>query len=263
MGIVVLPPDVNKSLAEFVPEEKDIRFGILAIKNIGAHITEVIVNERMKGGPYASLLDFVVRINDRDLNKKSLEALIKSGALDSLGVERKTALDNIDDILKAGSKLKKQNGNSQANLFGNFPQAELRLKKTEPASKLERLRWEKELLGLYVTEHPLKDFWKKTGADKKMPSLGEIYQTAQEGKQVTVYGLISKIQPITTKNGRPMIFAKIEDLDNNMEALVFEDVLKKNPEVWQEGNIVELTGRLSTKNGEPKIICHEAKKLTF
>ena len=263
-GIAVLPPDVNKSVAEFVPEGQNIRFGILAIKNIGTHITEVIVDERMRGGPFTSISDFVGRIHDRDLNKKSLEALVKSGALDSLGVERMAALKNIDDILRIVSGVKKQNGANQANLFGNFARPEIRLQKTDPASKLERLSWEKELLGLYVTDHPLKDFLEKVESNgKRLPQIKEAYKMANEGKNIRIYGIISKIQRKSTRNGSPMIFAKIEDLTDNIEVLIFDDVLKKNPLIWEEGNILELAGRISRKNGEPKIICNEAKKLAL
>jgi len=264
MGIEVFQPDVNKSVSKFVPEGGNVRFGILAIKNIGTRITEVIVDERMRGGPYNSLADFISRINDRNLNKKSLEALIKSGALDSMGIERMAALKGLDDILKVGNGLKKQNGSSQANLFGDLSPVEIRLKETEPASKLERLGWEKELLGLYVTEHPLKDFLKKVETSgKKLPAIKEAYKTSNEGKNITTYGLISKIQRKTTRNGSPMIFAKIEDLTDNIEVLIFEDVLKRDPAVWEESNIIELTGRISRKNGEPKILCNNAKKITL
>ena len=264
MGTEVMPPDVNKSAAEFVPEGKNIRFGILAIKNIGTHITEVIVNERMRGGPYQSLADFITRIEDRDLNKKSLESLTKSGALDSLGVERMAALKNIDDILRIVSGVKKQNGANQANLFGNFARPEIRLQKTDPASKLERLSWEKELLGLYVTDHPLKDFLEKVESNgKRLPQIKEAYKMANEGKNIRIYGIISKIQRKSTRNGSPMIFAKIEDLTDNIEVLIFDDVLKKNPLIWEEGNILELAGRISRKNGEPKILCNDAKKLVL
>jgi len=264
MGIAVLPPDVNKSVAEFVPEGQNIRFGILAIKNIGTHITEVIVDERMRGGPFASISDFVGRIHDRDLNKKSLEALVKSGAIDSLGVERMAALKSIDDILRMGNGIKKQNGNGQANLFGNLAPPEIRIQSGTPASKIERLSWEKELLGLYVTEHPLKDFLEKMETNgKKLPPIKEAYKPANDGKNIITYGIIVGVQHKTTKNGSPMIFAKVEDLNDNIEVLVFNDTLNKNPSVWEEGNVIQLTGRISRKNGEPKILCNDAKKLVL
>ena len=264
MNIEVLPPDVNKSVGEFVPEEQNVRFGILAIKNIGAHITEVLVNERMRGGPYQNISDFVGRIKDRDLNKKSLEALIKSGAADSLGIERMAALKSLDDILKIGNGIKRQNESSQSNLFGALGPIEIKLRETEPASKMERLSWEKELLGLYITEHPLKDFFEKNEKSvRKLPLIKLAHDPNNEGKNITTCGLIVKIQRMATKKGSPMVFAKIEDLNDNIEVLVFNDVLEKDESVWQEGNAVQVTGRISSKNGEAKIICNEAKKLAL
>ncbi len=264
VNIKVLPPDVNASVAQFVSEGENVRFGIMAIKNIGAHITNMLVNERMRGGPYQSLSDLITRIQDRDLNKKSLEALTKSGALDSLGIERMATLKSIEDVLKFGNGVKRQNGNSQTNLFGNFAPPEIKLQKTEPASKLEQLSWEKELLGLYVTEHPLKDFLSKMEySGKKLPAIRETYELKNEGKNITTYGIVSSIQQKTTKNGSRMIFAKIEDLNDTVEVLVFSDILEKDPSVWKEGNILQITGRISRKNGEPKILCNEVKKLAL
>ncbi|MBI3273651.1 MAG: DNA polymerase III subunit alpha, partial [Candidatus Colwellbacteria bacterium] len=177
--IDVLPPDVNKSVNVFVPEGGNVRFGILAVKNIGTNIATIIVDERLRGGPYKSLGDFMTRINDRDLNKKSLEALIKSGAFDSLGIERMSALKSMDDILKRANGVKKMNGQNQANLFGSSLQSnfEIKLQPTEPASKTERLAWEKELLGLYITDHPLKEYFEAAETQgKKLPLIRDALQ---------------------------------------------------------------------------------------
>lgn len=262
MNIEVLPPDTNKSVANFVPEGENVRFGILAIKNIGANITEIIVNERLRGGPYENLGDFMMRISHRDLNKKSLEALIKSGALDSLGVPRMTALKNIDNILKIKGEAKKISQSNQNNLFENAAKIQIRLEPGEPESKTERLAWEKELLGLYITDHPLKEYLQTAEAKGiKTPSIKEILQEKNENKIVKTCGVISKIQRITTKKGEPMIFAKIEDLSDTVEVLVFNSTLAKDPSIWKENNVIILNGRVSRKNGEPKLICNDARKL--
>lgn len=262
-GVQVLPPDVNRSVTRFVPEGENIRFGLLAIKNVGSHITDVIVNERMKGGPYEGLANFVTRIHDRDLNKKSMEALIKSGAMDSFGIERATALASLEDILRTGSNIKKQSTSTQTGLFGSMAPIQIKLRTdVTPASKAERLSWEKELLGLYVTEHPLREFFDKLAKKgKRVTHIKEAYEIINDGKPILTYGVIVSLSQKVTKDGKPMCFAKIEDLSDNIEVLIFEDTLKKNPEVWKEGNAIAVTGRISRRNGEPKILCNEAKKL--
>src|SRR3989344_2673849 len=262
-GIRILPPDVNRSVTRFVPEGENIRFGLLAIKNIGSHITDVIVNERMRGGPYEGLADFVTRIHDRDLNKKSMEALIKSGAMDSFGIERAAALASLEDILRTGSGIKKQNASMQTGLFGSMAPIQIKLRTdVPPVSKAERLGWEKELLGLYVTEHPLREFFDKLAKDgKRVTHIKEAYKIINDGKPILTYGVIVSLSHKVTKDGKPMCFAKIEDLTDNIEVLIFEDTLKKDPDVWKEGNAIAITGRISRRNGEPKILCNEAKKL--
>ncbi|OGY59545.1 MAG: hypothetical protein A3B23_01135 [Candidatus Colwellbacteria bacterium RIFCSPLOWO2_01_FULL_48_10] len=272
MGVEVLPPDINKSSSAFVPEvDADsatkkgkvggIRFGISAIKNIGENITRMIVEERLRGGPYQGLEDFVTRISHRDLNKKSMEALIKGGAIDSLGVERMSALENLDEILRIKSVDKTRANENQINLFASEPVAvKIKFKPVPPAPKMQRLAWEKELLGLYVTDHPLKDY-SPVAKNKKLSSIAEVLKATDERKTIKTYGLINRIQPIQTKNGDPMVFAKIEDLSDNIEVLVFKDVLSKDREIWTEGNVIEISGRPSKRDGEVKIICNEAKML--
>ena len=145
VNIAILPPDINKSYADFTPENSDnIRFGLLAVKNIGANIVSIIIGERGRGGPFESLPDFLDRINHRDLNKKSLESLIKSGCLDSFGIERQNAVDNIEELLKFNSLSKKSKFINQNSLFSYQPKlASLKLKPTEIADPKTKLAWEK------------------------------------------------------------------------------------------------------------------------
>ncbi len=254
-NIEVLPPDVNTSFTDFTPEGQNIRFGLLAIKNIGAGIAQAIVAERMKGGLFKNFEEFIVRVGHKDLNKKSIESLAKSGALDSLEIERKMILANIEDIVKIISAYRKNITQSQSSLFGFSPNITLKLKNTPAASKAERLAWEKELLGLYVSDHPLRGFKHNGHGVHSIKPL----KSVSDGQIVKVAGLITKISKKITKNGQPMLFARIEDIHDNTEILVFYDTLIKNPNIWSEGSIIEVRGRLSKKDGEPKIICYEAK----
>lgn len=258
MDIEVLPPDINKSVAVFVPEGKNIRFGISAIKNIGANITNILVNERLRGGPYTSIEDVATRINHRDLNKKSIEALAKGGAMDSLGIDRMTIIKNLDEILKVKSAGASLGNDNQVSLFGGEPiKIKLKLEESESATKAQKLSWEKELLGLYVTDHPLREY-EEIAKKKKLLPISEI-QKEEDGNTIKTYGLITRIKAIQTKNGDPMLFAKIEDLSDTIEILIFKDVLEKTQEIWEENNIIGISGRITKRDGETKIICKTAK----
>ncbi len=257
MQIKVLPPDINKSYSRFTPEENNIRFGLSTIKNIGENITNIIIEERFKGGPYKNLEDFLARIQHRDLNKKSLESLIKSGGLDSLKIERKTMLVNLDEIIKALSIYKKSsNLNSQSSLFNIQPKISLKMKTVEPATKEEKMMWEKELLGLFMSSHPLENLTNR----KDLTPISQAL-ILNDGNTVKIAGVVSKISRFNTKNGQPMLFVKIEDLSNNIEVLIFNDVLLKVQNFCKENAALEIIGRISKKNGEPKIICNTIKNL--
>lgn len=261
-GLEILAPDVNKSFINFAPEGKSILFGLLAIKNVGGEITRNIIEERLRGGPFKNLEELLLRVQHKDLNKKSLESLAKSGALESLGAERNQVLENMDTLLKFATSARKNNGASKASsLFGaEMPRATLKLKPARPATKEEKLQWEKELLGFFLSDHPLKSY-----ADKIR--LAQARSVAEARKMSAGYirtaGLISKIQKIVTKTGQPMLFAKIEDLssDKPIEIVVFPTVLAKTASVWQENCAVLVDGKMSSRDGEPKILCDEARKL--
>ncbi|HEY4499963.1 MAG TPA: DNA polymerase III subunit alpha, partial [Candidatus Paceibacterota bacterium] len=264
IGIAVLPPDVNKSATNFAPEEKNIRFGLLAIKNVGANIVEAIVQERQKGGPFKTLVDLLERVQHKDLNKKSLESMLKCGALDSLGIERNAGLQNMDDILKFSSTLKKSSQSNQSSLFGGAASHNaLRLKPSTLSTVQERLAWEKELLGLYVSDHPLNSYKEKIakhGARSIKDALSSD-PDAEDYRKPKIAGIVSKIQRVMTKMGQPMVFAKIEDFSNGIEVLVFADTLEKTLPLWVENKVVLITGKMSWRNGEPKLICDTVKEL--
>jgi DNA polymerase-3 subunit alpha len=246
-----------------VPEGNGIRFGLLAIKNLGANVTESIVEERFKGGPYKDIADLTSRISHHDLNRKAMEALIKTGAVDSLGVERAAALASLDEISKISASLKRANGSPQIGLFGSeTPTVKIKMADVPPASRTQRLAWEKELLGLYVTDHPLKEHVNVL-ASKGYNPIEEIMQEQNEKKLLKTYGVITKIQRFSTKKGDTMLFAKIEDLSNTIEVLVFSDTLNKKPAIWVEGNTIALTGHISKRNGDTKLICQEAATLSL
>lgn len=261
MGIEVLPPDINKSSATFVPEGENIRFGLTAIKNVGHNIVNALIEDRQISGPFNDLASLLTRIQHKDLNKKSLESLIKCGAMDSLGIDRNQALENIEEIVKFNNLIRKQQNSSQIGLFGNaVSKSALRLKEAPKATQKQKLAWEKELLGLYVSDHPLNDYKEKI-LGKKIKPIKDVLTVKSERQKLSTAGIVTRVQRIVTKTGKPMLFAKIEDFNDTMEVVVFPDTLAKNTEIWQEDNIMMVSGRMSFRNGESKLICDNATLL--
>ncbi|MDI6734356.1 MAG: DNA polymerase III subunit alpha [Patescibacteria group bacterium] len=263
LGIKVLPPDINLSFQNFTVDNGNIRFGLLAVKNIGANIVEFIIQERSRNGPFLDLSNFLSRINHRDLNKKSLESLIKCGAFDSLKVDRGQALDNIENLLKFNQTAKKMARSNQDNLFGPTATfASLKLKPSNPTDRTLQLAWEKELLGLYITDHPWNSYLTKVQKYvKPLREISQISKTSDRGPRLRLAGIITGVQKILTKTGQPMLFVTLEDLNDNLELLVFSDTLAKYPLAWQENKAVMVSGRLSWRNNEPKFICDAVKEL--
>ena len=262
MNIPVLPPDINNSFKNFtviksVDHRTDqIMFGLLTIKNMGENIADAIIAERQSQGSFGNIEDFVTRVTHKDLNKKSLESLIKCGALDTLG-ERNTFLYNLEDLLSYGREIQKQKSVGQKSLFGET-QAHLpplRFREAPALSKWEKIQWEKELLGLFVSEHPMKDYQMKLKLEYGVSEIKEII--SKIGQNVKIGGLLTRIQKVLTRNNQPMIFSQIEDTNSKVELIVFNDLIQKNPALWQENNIVVVRGRVNEKDGVPKIICQE------
>ncbi|MDP3990998.1 MAG: OB-fold nucleic acid binding domain-containing protein, partial [Candidatus Nealsonbacteria bacterium] len=260
MGVEVLRPDINESFMNFsvVPQKNQIRFGLLAIKNVGINIVETIISERKSQGPYKSIQDFVSRIASRDLNKKSMESLVKAGVFDALE-ERNKLLNNLEKLLEQARENHKTKINGQKGLFDGMGfTATLVLSETPAATSSEKLTWEKELLGLYVSGHPLKNF--KGLLEKKSLTISKASQTAV-GKLVKVGGIISGIKKIITKVGKPMLFVGLEDETQKIEVVVFPSIIEKNPTIFQENKIVFVSGKMDARDGVPKIICNEIEEI--
>ncbi|MFH1171664.1 MAG: DNA polymerase III subunit alpha [bacterium] len=264
MGIEVLPPDVNESFDSFtvvVDEEghpsSRIRFGLSAIKNVGDHVAEAILRERKANGPYQGIEDFLGRIGTKDLNRKSLECLVKAGALDGFA-ERNQMLSNIETLLQFARQTEKAAANGQTNLFGMLPADHaptLKLRPSDPVTDEQKLSWERELLGLYLSSHPLAPH--RDILSTITHSIIESRKMAN-GAMVKLGGLVTDMKKILTRGGEPMIFVKIEDFTGSLEAVVFPSVLKQKPAVWQIDQILLLEGRLSDKDGTIKVLVNEA-----
>ena len=265
MKIEVLAPDINESFRNFsvVPDACKIRFGLLAIKNVGENVVEAIVKERKQGGEFASIADFMERIPYKNLNKKSMESLIKSGAFDKFE-ERNKLLENLERLLEWARETQKNKENGQKGLFEimsgddgvnhNAPT----LANVSPIPEREKLFWEKQLLGLYISGHPLESFKKFfTGVTVPLKYISE----GTNGKRVKVGGIISSIKKITTKSGKPMMFIKIEDQTNKIELVVFPTTLEQSPIILEENKIIIVDGKVDNRGGVPKIICQNIEEV--
>jgi DNA polymerase-3 subunit alpha len=261
MGITVLPPAINESLANFtVSGEHEIRFGLRAIKGLGEGTIDKILEERERGGPFSDIAHFAQRIPFEILNKKSLEALILSGAMDVFG-SRKALLSIIDDIVEYAKHVQSSTHAGQISLFhleGEDVFKALPIPKMEQESYLERLKWEKTFLGLYISGHPL-DGLKKYF--KKKATLIEDITDKDIGKVKIIMGMINHIRKIYTKNKEPMLYLQIEDPTGTMELIVFPKLFKMLTTPLQEDMLVIARGRLDKRNGLYQLSCNELKTM--
>ncbi|MDD5569278.1 MAG: DNA polymerase III subunit alpha [Candidatus Pacebacteria bacterium] len=278
MKIEVLPPEINESFSNFsvVPDKSQVRFGLSAIKNVGYNIVELIINERKANGHYTSIQDFISRVDSKVLNKKSMESLVRAGCFDRL-LERNQILANLEKLLDWSKKNQKIKESGQKGLFDNGISASfngnITLDKVAEIGDYEKLMWEKELLGLYITGHPLERFRemlarlatpiKKVNMDLNMVrDYSNPYQKyIIQGESVTIGGIIADVKKIITKKGQPMMFIKVQDLTDRIEVVVFPSLLESSPELLLANKIVSITGKADYRDGSAKIIANEIEEI--
>lgn len=264
LHIPILPPDVNESGSVFtvVGDAQDaIRFGLSSIKNFGEGISEAILEERVANGPYASLADFLARVASRNLNKKSLESLIKAGALDRFAPEeggRGTLLQNIDHLL-AYHREASATGKAQDSLFGAMPPPSLTLTPGVPITLSEQLAAEKELLGIYVSGHPLDAHEEKVS--KAATTIGGIQEDPKKGFPVILPVLVGEVRTVLTKKGEKMAFVRFEDKTGSIEAVLFPKLYKERGELLTPGNCLLIKANVSERNGEISLALDNLKTL--
>ncbi|MDR3546769.1 MAG: DNA polymerase III subunit alpha [Candidatus Pacebacteria bacterium] len=268
MHIPVLPPDVNESGSDFTVagEHKDtIRFGLTTIKNFGEGISQAIIEERKKNGPFTSLSDFLSRVGSRNLNRKSLEALIKCGALDRFIDDaggRSGLLTHIELLLAFHRDATTEA--PQDSLFGGMAGISLTPTLTLPKSTAEtsitdKLIWEKELLGIYVSGHPL-DAHEATIA-KSATTVAAINAEPQSGRPIILPVMIGEVRTVLTKSGDRMAFLRLEDKTGSIESVIFPRLFKEYAEVVVPGTCMLVKGNVSTRNGETSISIENLRKL--
>ena len=273
MGISVLSPDVNESFVEFavVPNENKIRFGMSAVKGVGVGAVEEVLRAR-EDGPFTSVEDFARRVSTSKFNRKAWESLIKSGAFDDMG-DRSDLLFNLDSITSFASKLQKEAASGQTNLFGMLGgddaasvQSTLHLQKTPVKhDDKERLMWERELLGLYISAHPLDRY--ETYLSEQTQPLTQLVPE-YDSRMMTVGGIISTVRTIVTKSGSKMAFVGIEDKFGEGEIIVFPNLYEKVGAKLVQDAVIRVSGKNSARDrdgnlgNESKLIADDIIAIT-
>ncbi len=266
LGINVLPPDINRSQADFVIEKHNgkaaIRFGLTAIKNVGHAAIKPIILAREKTGDFKSIEDFCRRVDLRSINKKVIESLIKAGAFDSLA-PRGALLSAIDRIVSLGQweqRLRESGQSSMFDLWGDTvppPLPELNLEQTD-ASLEEKLNWERELLGVYFSEHPLASLAPKLV--KATTTLCGRIDAEMIGERVIIAGLLTSTRQLYTKDKRPFIIATLEDLDGSIEVTAWAEIYSQTKEIWQEGKILLIEGIVKLRDDRVVVNCLKVRQ---
>ncbi len=262
MGIIVLPPDINKSEGGFsiifdAQRKEEIRFGLYTVKNLGVDISDAIILEREKSGPFTSFENFIRRITHKNLNKKSLEALTMCGALDQFA-ERNEILANTESILEFHKHVVKDNI-LQNSLFEINPETSFVMKKVPAASQKQKLTWEKDLLGLFVSGFPL-DPWKEKIIARNI-NIEKIHSQTADNQEASLAVIIETIKITITKKGDKMALLKLRDYTGVIEVVVFPETYKKYKDLLHIDVPLVMKGKVSTRNGEKTIAIDDIKKL--
>jgi DNA polymerase-3 subunit alpha len=276
MNIPVLSPHINESYGGFTclpsvansiinnnNKSAKIRFGLYTIKNLGTDISDSIIKERKNppvgGGKFKSITDFLDRIKHKNLNKKSMEALIKSGCMDEWA-DRGIMLSNLEAMLEYNHEANKQNEN-QVSLFGGLKTETpfFKLQTAPVATQAEKLLWEKELLGLYISGHPLDRIRQKL--ESRDINIKKIKEEIGNGIQITIAGIIETSRQVITKNNERMAFLKISDLTGSIEAVAFPSIFKESIDILVPEKCIALSGKVSLRNGEKSIIIEAVKEV--
>ena len=259
MGIKILPPDINSSAATFGIEDGAIRFGLAAVRNVGENAIVSMERVRAEGGKFRSLVDFCARVDMRAVNKRALESLIKCGAFDSIGTERNQLLASLDAAMQDAARRQRDVLSGQGGLFGEETMEEVQQIAVSgdipPSTARERLTWEKEATGFYITGHPLDDYSDTLSA---LLSIGEIPNTVRKDRQlVRIGGILTSTKRFTTKKGDTMLFAELEDFSGKIEVTVFPRVFYAHVSALEPDAIIVVEGRVDTTGEEPKLLAEE------
>src|SRR5438105_4989101 len=262
MGLAVLPPDVNESELDFAYTPKGIRFGLGAVKNVGEGAVEGLIEARRSGGPFRSQDDFCERLDLQRANKRVIESLIKAGACDEFG-PRLWQLDRLDQVLETAQRLQRDRESGQVGLFaelGMSGQLDVKFVPT-PNSKFvdapkEKLAWEKELLGIYLSAHPLNALAPRMKDVDNLVAMAELSEAGED--LITIACVVTSARKHITKNKQLMMFAQVEDLTGSVEITVFPRVYEATAPLWGTDEILLVLARVEQREEDPKLLAEHA-----
>ena len=266
IGIPVLPPDVNESFSQFTVIKDDakyrIRFGLVTIKNFGQGISTAIIEERKMNGKFTSITNFLDRVKDKNLNKKSVESLIKAGALDCFGEDRGVLLANLELMLEYNKENNSRHAD-QDSLFGAMADSSsvptLKLISTPPAELRDKLAWEKELLGLYISGHPLERY--RATIDKNGMDIRKALDTIKEGASTVFAAIINEVRLVQTKKNETMAFITLSDFSGSAEAVVFPRVYQEYRSMIAPDKCLAVKATVNSRNNEKGFVIERIKGL--
>jgi DNA polymerase-3 subunit alpha len=271
MGINVLPPDINESMRDFSVAGDHVRFGLAAVKNVGAGAIETVIQARNEGGPFKSFVDFYDRIDPRKINKRLIESLIKCGAFDSTGNNRNQLMTSYEDIIEKSQRRHKEKSNNQISLLDQLEEISSTSRNTNGNSDYifpdlpewghkELLAYEKETIGFYISGHPLSPYKERLGMMVTADSSNLRSRTDRE--PVTIAGVVSSIRDVQTKRKETMAYVSVEDLKGSIDVIIFPEAYRTNYNLLHGDDPVLIKGVVDAGEENVKVIASEATLLT-
>ncbi|MEX1211262.1 MAG: DNA polymerase III subunit alpha [Balneolaceae bacterium] len=266
LGLEVVPPDINVADGRFTARDGAIQYGMAAIKGVGSSAIEAIVEEREANGPFTSIFHFASRIDTRVCNKRTIESLIQAGAFDSLHASRAQLLESLDDILSYATRQQEEARLNQANLFGSGPSgtsalAEPELRSCREWSVIGRLNRERDLIGFYLSGHPLDRFREDVELFASHKLDREKLSRVADRSTIRVVGIVTAVKKLVDRKGRPFAFLTLEDLQGSIECIAFNDVFDRYLGLIQPDTIVMAEGSLDRRDAEPKLILNVLERV--
>jgi DNA polymerase-3 subunit alpha len=265
-GITVDPPNVNTGAGKFVAVDGRIQYGMEAIKGVGSNSVEEIVKERRKNGKFESVYDFARRVDSSVCNKRTLESLFQAGAFDSINPNRRQLLENIEIILSYGSRVQEIENSNQSDLFGDGGDNtsaidEPKFQEVRPWSNIERLNKERELIGFYLSGHPLDKYKEDIRMFCSHNMDPQTMEQLNDRDSVRCAGIITEVKRVTDKKGRPFAFLQMEDLHGTIEVIAFNEVYDRYLGMIQVDTLVVVDGNIDKRRGKPQIIANSFERI--
>ncbi|WP_428234900.1 DNA polymerase III subunit alpha [Gracilimonas sp.] len=265
MNIPVDPPNINTAWGKFRPKEGRVQYGMSAIKGVGSSAIQHIVEEREENGDFTSIFDFATRVDLKVCNRKTLESLIIAGAFDTLNPNRAQLHHSLEDILAYAVRKQEEIRLNQGNLFGGESGSaalqEPKLQEVHPWTQIERLNKERDLIGFYLSGHPLSRFKEEIRLFGKQNLSDEVFGRMNDRQDIRFIAIITGVKRVTDKKGRPFAFLQVEDLNNSTEVIAFSSTYDKYMGLLQTDNVLFIDGTVDTRSGQPKVIANTFERV--